>query len=49
MAAKLKVSYSEEKELQLIIQQLGKLTGHIKRSKEQVGKYKKAYITIKNE
>lgn len=48
MSTLIQVSYTDEKELQTIIKQLGGLTEHIKRKKEQSGKFKKAYITIKN-
>lgn len=43
---RIQVSYTDEKELQSVIKQLGSKARNIKRSNNQEGPYKKAYITL---
>ncbi len=47
MAAKITVSYTDDKELQEIICLLRPITHHIHKSKNEQGKYKKARIIPK--
>ena len=47
MSVKIKVSYENEQELQDVITRLGPDIKKVKPSKNQDGKYKKAYILLK--
>ncbi len=47
MSVKITVSYSEDRELQDVIVQLGPIIHHIDKRKSQNGPYKKADIIVK--
>lgn len=45
---KIKVSYERPEELQRVVRLLGPAMETCKRAREQEGKYKRAYIILKN-
>lgn len=49
IAAKIKVSYTTHEELQEIVKRLQPMLRNVKVSKNNQGKYKKAYIDLKGD
>lgn len=45
---KIKVSYERPEELQRVIRLLGQSAQKVREAKEQAGKYKRAYIILKD-